>query len=156
MEGFKGALDDVSGVYTPLSDSRLKENLEDIQFTWDAFNQLKPLTYSYIHDDSNKRYIGMIAQDVQKIYPELISYSADDDIYTMDYAGFGVIGVKAIQEQQKVIENQQVIIGGLQTELNDQNLELQNQQESINQLILQLNDLQTSILSIKAAINSKD
>ncbi len=98
----------------------------------------------------------MIAQDVQKIYPELISYSADDDIYTMDYTGFGVIGVKAIQEQQKVIENQQVIIGGLQTELNDQNLELQNQQESINQLILQLNDLQTSILSIKAAINSRD
>jgi len=96
-----GAFDDVSGVYTPLSDVRVKRDFEDLYFNWESFMNLKPLTYQFKTEKSDKRSIGMVAQDVQSIYPELVKYQEDQDLYHMDYAGFGVIAVKAIQELKK-------------------------------------------------------
>ncbi|MFZ1560266.1 MAG: hypothetical protein WAT37_10105 [Saprospiraceae bacterium] len=46
-----------------------------------------------------------MAQDVNEIYHEMVNYAEDEDRYTMDYSGFGVIAIKAIHEHQKVIEN---------------------------------------------------
>jgi hypothetical protein len=93
--GLKGTFNDVTGVYSTVSDRRLKDNFEDLAFDWNTFNQLAPLSYTYKHDPASRKYIGMIAQDVKEIYPEMINYAEDEDIYTMDYSGFGVIAIKA-------------------------------------------------------------
>ena len=52
-----------------------------------------------------------MAQEAQKLFPELVYAigEGEDDrnqSYTMDYAGFSIVAVKAIQEQQVVIEQQ--------------------------------------------------
>lgn len=60
--------------------------------------QLQPLTYKYKAEDTPTRYIGMVAQDVEKVYPELIKYHEKEDIYHMDYSATGVVAIKAIQE----------------------------------------------------------
>jgi hypothetical protein len=67
--------------------------------------QLEPLTYHFIADQKQKPAIGMIAQDVNNVYPELVVYNEEEDLYHMDYSGFSVIAIKAIQEQQKEIED---------------------------------------------------
>ncbi len=108
--GLKGTFNDVNGVYSTVSDRRLKNNFQELDFDWHSFNQLAPLTYTYYNDDKSKRYIGMVAQDVLQIYPQLITYVEEEDRYTMDYSGFGVIAVKAIQEQQKIIDQQANVI----------------------------------------------
>ncbi len=100
-----GSIDPVSGVYTANSDLRLKESLEDLPFDWEMFMQLAPLVYEFKNDTTNKKYIGMIAQEVMKIYPEMVTYDAALDSYHMDYSAFGVIAIKAIQEQQKMIDS---------------------------------------------------
>ncbi len=66
---------------------------------------LTPLNYKFKNDNKAKRYIGFVAQDVNEIYHEMVNYAEDEDRYTMDYSGFGVIAIKAIHEHQKVIEN---------------------------------------------------
>lgn len=61
---------------------------------------------------SPQKTIGFIAQDVQKLFPELVivvrdssaHYKGFSDLHTLDYSGFGVLAVKAIQEQQQEIE----------------------------------------------------
>jgi len=107
-----GTINDVTGAYTALSDRRVKKDFESLRFDWAKFMQLKPLTYKFIKDKEQKSSIGMVAQDVNEIYPELITYHEEDDIYHMDYSGVGVVALKAVQELKK--ENEQ-----LKEQLND-------------------------------------
>ena len=102
--GLIGDFDNSSGVYTPTSDHRLKTDFEDLYFDWESFMKLQPLSYRYKADAADNKRIGMVAQEVEKIYPEVINYLEDEDTYLMDYSAFGVIAIKAIQEQQQQIE----------------------------------------------------
>jgi len=99
-----GAFDDVSVAYTPVSDKRVKQNFADLHFDWNGFMNLKPLTYQFIADPSGAQHIGMIAQEVNEIYPEIIKYQQEQDLYHMDYAGIGMIAIKAIQELKSEID----------------------------------------------------
>jgi len=97
-------IDGTSGAYAAVSDRRLKKNFNDLHFQWDEFMKLKPLTYHFKVQKDNKKHIGLIAQDVEEIYPELVSYSEDDDVYQLNYSGFGIVAIKAIQELKEEVE----------------------------------------------------
>jgi hypothetical protein len=55
---------------------------------------------------SDKKHYGMIAQDVEKLFPEIVTEPAagGSNHYAVNYSAYGVIAIKAIQEQQKKIE----------------------------------------------------
>lgn len=119
-----------SGVYTMVSDERLKQNIQTMHTgTLQKVLQLHPATYQfapYINDEngkiisSNRLHHGFIAQEVEKIFPELVYRGADNpaqDFLTMDYSGFGVLAIKAIQEQQQQIQRQQQEINELKAML---------------------------------------
>ena len=112
-----GNFNDVSGAYTSTSDRRLKKNFEDLYFKWNEFMKLKTLTYEYKAEKDGTKHIGLVAQDVEPIYPELVNYNSDEDVYHLNYAGFGVVAIKAIQEQQKIITEQASRIEELETKL---------------------------------------
>lgn len=71
---------------------------------------MQPSSYVFKDDKSAQNCLGFIAQDVKKIFPELVdvrSIAGDNtitDLHGINYAGFGVITIKAIQEQQQQIE----------------------------------------------------
>ena len=106
-----GKFDHTSGAYTALSDERVKTNIKPMTSVLDKINQLKPSTYQFKSDKNAKEYNGMIAQEVMKIFPSLVSHYTNKDrkvdVYTMDYSGFGVIAIKGIQELQKQVQDQQ-------------------------------------------------
>jgi hypothetical protein len=55
------------------SDERLKKNIENINKEFiDKFFELNPLTFSYKNDNKEKKHYGLLAQEVEKIYPELV------------------------------------------------------------------------------------
>lgn len=97
-------IDGVSGVYTAVSDRRLKKDFNNLYFQWEEFMKLKPLTYRFKTQKNKKKYIGLVAQDVDKIYPELVSYTKDEDVYQLDYSATGIIAIKAVQELKKEVE----------------------------------------------------
>ncbi|MBV7269723.1 tail fiber domain-containing protein [Winogradskyella luteola] len=98
-----GNFNATTGIYTATSDRRLKKDFKSLYFDWNNFMSLETLTYRYKKDASDKQYIGLVAQDVEKIYPELINYVAEDDIYHMDYSATGVIAIKAVQELKQEV-----------------------------------------------------
>ncbi|MCK4981235.1 MAG: tail fiber domain-containing protein, partial [Candidatus Delongbacteria bacterium] len=101
----KGDFDNVSGAYTSVSDKRLKKNIEDYKNILDKVMLLKPKEYNFIsQSDKDKKYIGLIAQEVKELFPSFVHHSEEDDTYTMDYAGLSVIAIQAIKEQQISIE----------------------------------------------------
>ena len=56
------------------SDKRLKENIKPLKYTKSILD-LPVYTYDYI--DGQKNNIGCLAQDLQKLYPELVSQNSD-------------------------------------------------------------------------------
>ena len=58
---------------TSLSDGRLKKDIEPIQGALYKCNLLRGVYYSMKDDATNRKQMGVIAQDVQKIVPEVVS-----------------------------------------------------------------------------------
>ena len=117
-------IDRVTGVYTALSDRTLKKNVLPLSPVLDKLMQLSPYSYNYVDSkDSDHRDIGFMAQDVLPYFPELVYQRHDREtgkpFYTMSYAGFGVIAVKALQEQQKIIDRQNEKIALLEKEIKE-------------------------------------
>ncbi|MGG9972699.1 tail fiber domain-containing protein [Ferruginibacter sp. SUN002] len=94
--------------YTAYSDSRLKKLIEPLPSVLEKLNKLQPYSYEMINDNpGHKRTIGFIAQDVKTLFPGFVHVIDDHarkgprhkDLHTMNYSGFFVIGIKALQEQ---------------------------------------------------------
>lgn len=101
-----GNFDDVSGVYTAVSDRTLKKNIVPTESVLSKIEQLEVVDYNFKLQQDTKRYTGLIAQDVEKLFPSLVvPPNEESENYTMDYSGFGVLAIKAIQEQQEKIDS---------------------------------------------------
>lgn len=85
------------------SDLRSKKNVTDLTLGLDVVTKLRPVSYKWKHD--NHEALGFIAQDVEKVVPQLVKTEANGmkGLYSDQ---FTPILVKAIQEQQKIIELQ--------------------------------------------------
>ncbi|GAB4403620.1 MAG: hypothetical protein OHK0039_02970 [Bacteroidia bacterium] len=133
-----------TGAYTTVSDERLKTDIRPMATTLDKVMALKPMTYRYTHPTASASLsLGFLAQEVAPIFPELVNYAtgdADQASYTVDYAGFSVIALKAIQEQQQVIETQQQALESMQQQLGQQQSTMQQLLDRIAQLESTLND----------------
>ena len=103
-----GEFNGTSGAYTALSDERLKTNILDMNNTLDKVLALRVKKYSF-KSNPNGTHIGLIAQEANQLFPELVNHSNGDgeEQYLMDYSGFSMVAIKAIQEQQEIIETQQ-------------------------------------------------
>ncbi|MDT0556675.1 tail fiber domain-containing protein [Patiriisocius hiemis] len=92
-----------SGDYVQPSDERLKRNFQEVSNFLSKLNSVNIYTYEYKNQKSNKRSLGVKAQEVQQLFPELIS-QGEDGFLGMNYAGLSVVAVQAIKEQQTEIE----------------------------------------------------
>jgi len=97
----RGTFNYTSGAYTSASDKRLKKEISDLHFGWDTFMKIQPTNYIFKADSSNRKQLGLIAQDFKSIYPELVHHNEEQDSYKIDYTGTGVVAIKAIQELYK-------------------------------------------------------
>ena len=69
---------------------------------------LEPVRYHYIdQEDDAKKYMGFIAQDLKEVFPEVVTWNEEAEIYTVSYTELIPVLVSALQEQQEIIETQQ-------------------------------------------------
>lgn len=138
-------IDRVTGVFTAISDRNMKKNIKPLAPVLETILQLPVYSYNYLDSkDSDRRMIGLMAQDVQPYFPELVyqryDREADKPLLTMDYSGMGVLAIKAIQEQQKMIED---LKKQVETAKTSDLLELvRKQQEMIDQLAKRIEQLE--------------
>jgi hypothetical protein len=87
-----------------LSSIRYKTNVESLTPALDKIMQLRPVTYYKIGLE-DKKEIGLIAEEVESIYPELIKYDNEGQVDGINYTRIAPILIKTIQEQQELIKN---------------------------------------------------
>jgi hypothetical protein len=97
--------------WTNYSDSRLKENVTDLDATnvLDKICAIRPVTYNYnklsgFDEDTRARRIsGFIAQELIEVFPEMVGTIKKEDVeyYDTNLSNLNLYLVKAIQELSK-------------------------------------------------------
>lgn len=82
------------------SDARLKTNIEPLEYSTAELMQLNPVTYQWKKTVNGKREIGLIAQQIRKIIPEVVTGNEKTEHLGMNYAELVVVLINAIKEQQ--------------------------------------------------------
>lgn len=139
---FVGDVYSSTGIYAS-SDRNLKQNIKDFSSALGIIEQLKPKQYDFKHDGVYSKmnlpqgsHYGLIAQDVEKILPNLVKNSKFNmpsgskdgkrpdstkgenesmSFKSLNYTEFIPILIKAVQEQQQTINDQQKQIDDLKT-----------------------------------------
>ena len=102
------------------SDERIKENIVPVNNALDKIKKINGVKYNIkesffknIPDSTirnkeirkSKKQVGFVAQDLQKVFPELVHDIDNSGHYTVRYTGLIPVLVEAIKEQQVQIEN---------------------------------------------------
>lgn len=110
-----GDFENVNNSYGSTSDKKLKENIVDATPKLDDLCKVKIRNFNKIGEDTKQ--IGVIAQELEEIFPKMISESEDLEITedgtkklgtktkSVKYSVFVPMLVKAVQEQQEIIED---------------------------------------------------
>jgi hypothetical protein len=89
-------------VFTSLSDRTQKEDIRPIENAIGIVNQLTGVRYNW-KNNTNKPSIGLIAQDVEEVIPEVVVEMADG-LKSVSYGNIVAVLIEAIKEQQVRIE----------------------------------------------------
>jgi trimeric autotransporter adhesin len=87
------------------SDRRLKENITDLPSQLANITALRPVEFDYIESEGGGHQLGFIAQEVEEIYPDLVGERQDGMKTLSGLSKWDARLVKAIQEQQAIIES---------------------------------------------------
>ena len=98
------------------SDIRLKDNINPLTDSLSKILKLEGISYTL--QNTKEDMLGFSAQELQKVYPELVKVG-NDGYLSIDGAGLIAPLVEAIKEQQTMIESQQKEINELKDIINN-------------------------------------
>ena len=100
----------LSGDLTINSDARLKSNIISLGSTLAKLLMIDGKSYTMKSNESKSK-IGLLAQDVQKAFPELVKTTNDSDkTLSVNYQGLIPVLINAIKDQQKQIDELKKLI----------------------------------------------
>jgi hypothetical protein len=112
-----GNVQNTNNSYGAISDIKLKENIVEATPKLEKMQQVRVVNYNLIGED--QKQIGVIAQELEQIFPGMIDESPDRDkdgndlgttTKSVKYSVFVPMLIKAIQEQQALIDAQQAAL----------------------------------------------
>ena len=102
------------------SDMRLKTNIITIDNPLEKVNKMRGVYFDWKDKEkyNDRKQIGFIAQEVEKVVPELVS-EGDKDTKAVNYAQTVALLLEAVKEQNKMVENQNKIIEELRNDIEE-------------------------------------
>jgi hypothetical protein len=100
------------------SDVRLKKNIETISNPIEKVLSLRGVTYNWIDSATPKRMMGMIAQEVLSVVPELVFQNESDGFFGINYGETAGLLIEAIKAQQLTIQELKKSLSVQQEEIN--------------------------------------
>ncbi len=95
-----------AGNVTGYSDARIKTDIQTIGNALEKVKQLRGVTFKRTDSDDRSTNMGVIAQEVLAVVPEVVSQDASG-MYNVAYGNMAGLLIEAIKQQQTLIEQQQ-------------------------------------------------
>ncbi len=100
------------------SDIRWKKDIQPLENALDKLDQLRGVSYNWRSDAfpdrdfEDKPQIGMIAQEVEKVYPDLI-HTDNEGFKSLDYMSFTAVlleAVKSLKKENEILKSKIIVI----------------------------------------------
>tara|TARA_R100000008_G_scaffold72402_1_gene50583 strand:- start:345 stop:692 length:348 start_codon:yes stop_codon:yes gene_type:complete len=99
--------------YGQISDVSLKENIVDASSKLADINKVKVRNFNFKGNDLKQ--IGVVAQELETVFPALVTTDEEEDIKTVKYSVFVPILIKALQEADDKIDALEARIATLES-----------------------------------------
>lgn len=114
-----------TGDITAFSDKRYKENILPLTQSLDNLSQLTGYSYTRSDLNSDKKYIGLIAQEVKEVFPQAVSYDNNQGLYSLNYGCLIAPVIQAIKELKETVDRLQEKVDKLQEKVDRQDAIIQ-------------------------------
>ena len=132
------------GTDCTLSSRRFKDHIADMGERSNKLLQLRPVTFYYRPEfaaGSREIQYGLIAEEVAKVYPEMVAYDGDGQPYTVKYQMLAPMLLNEFNKQHSTVTAQQGLI--------------ESQDKAIRDLQRQTEDLQRRLSQLEAVITNR-
>jgi hypothetical protein len=144
----KGQLGTVS------SSRRYKEDIQDMGVSSDGLLRLRPVTFRYrkpYADGSKPIQYGLVAEEVAKVYPDLVVRGKDGQMETVQYYKLDAMLLNEVQKLAKAHATDQAEISALRSQIAEQQKRAQKQDAVMLQLQAEVGVIQIALASDRSA-----
>ena len=85
------------------SSKRFKKNISNNTYGLSEILRLSTKRYKYINDPTEKEHIGLIAEEVVNVIPEVVAHGGDGEVDAIDYTKLTVVLIEGMKAQQQQI-----------------------------------------------------
>jgi hypothetical protein len=140
-----GTANNATGTWGVFSDSRIKTITDDFTDGLNVIRQIQPVNFIYNDNapfKSDEEQIGIVAQDLEKIAPYMVSkqaYKEFTDLREVNNQAYVFLLINAVKEQQVQIETQQKENAVQKKLYNEQQQRINNLETTIKELTRKVN-----------------
>jgi trimeric autotransporter adhesin len=135
----KGGGHAIADGWDTYSSRRWKTNIQPLQGALGLVEQLRGVSYDL--KESGKHEIGVIAEEVGEVVPEVVTYEENGkDARGVDYSRLTALLIEATKEQDLLIQRQQA-------QIQAQQKQIQAQQQQTTRLASQVREIRASLLT---------
>jgi hypothetical protein len=115
------------------SSQRFKDEIKPMDKASEAILVLKPVTFHYKKEIDPKgiQQFGLVAEEVAKVNPDLVTRDAKDEIYTVRYEAVNAMLLNEFLKEHRTVQEQQKEIDALKTELKEQRAFIQKVNDKV-------------------------
>ena len=127
------------------SSARYKRNIRDMGDASDGLLKLRPVSFRYKQDPAGALQYGLIAEEVERVYPELVTHGEDGKVEGVRYELLPALLISEVQRRAKEGKQKDAEIAALQRQIVSQQQQisaLQKKDAQIDALAERLNALE--------------
>ena len=122
------------------SSARFKDEIKPMDKASEAILALKPVTFHYKKelDPEGIPQFGLIAEEVDKVAPDVVARDADGKVYTVRYEAVNAMLLNEFLKEHRKVEEQQATIAQLKKEMETVVARLQEHDSKIQKVTAQI------------------
>ena len=125
---------------TTTSSARFKEEIKSMDKASEAILALKPVTFRYKHDldPDGVPQFGLVAEEVEKVNPELVAHDDDGKPYTVRYEAVNAMLLNEFLKEHREVQEQKATIAELKNQIADLIERVKRQSSQIHKVSAQI------------------
>jgi hypothetical protein len=108
-------IDSAGQLGTMSSSRRFKEEIKPMDKASESILALKPVTFHYKSDNTGTAQFGLIAEEVARVYPDLVVRDKNGEIYTVRYDAVNAMLLNEFLKEHGKVEEQEKTIAELKS-----------------------------------------
>ncbi len=154
VAGGVGVIVDTNGqLGTVVSSERFKDGIKPMDKASEAILALKPVTFRYKHelDPKGIPQFGLVAEDVEKVNPDLVARDEEGKPYTVRYEAVNAMLLNEFLKEHRTVQEQEATIAQLKSAAAKQEANAAQQQKQIDALKAGLQKVSAQLEASKSA-----